>query len=73
MLTREEFEDWLEDHRSEALDRIEAMEMPLARWVALYSKALAIEVRDNTDSDEEDVVEEELDAMGIDDPGEMED
>jgi len=39
-MVREEFEEWLEEHGAEALDRIEAMTLSLARWVRLYNKAL---------------------------------
>lgn len=60
LLSREEFEDWLEDHREEALERIEVTRLPLARWVVLYAKSLTAEVREQVDEDE---VDEELDGV----------
>lgn len=64
-LNREEFEDWLEDHRDEALDRIEVVHLPLIRWIALYAKSLGIEARESPESEEEEP-DDEPDDLGLD-------
>lgn len=65
-LSREEFEDWLEDHRDEALDRIEAGYLPLTRWVTLYAKSLRIEADEEGESEEDTSDDEPDDDLDLD-------
>lgn len=53
-MSREEFEVWLEDHKDEALDRIEANNLRLARWIALFGASLKSLSTEEVDDDEEE-------------------
>ena len=57
MISREEFEEWVNDHKDEAIDRIEADEMPLKKWLELFGKSMKRLHR------EDDVDEDDLDDM----------
>jgi hypothetical protein len=39
-MDRDQFEAWLEEHGSEAIERIDDTRMPLSKWLTLYGKAL---------------------------------
>ncbi len=59
-MDRDTFEEWLEDHRDEALNRVEAERMPLTKWISLYAKGLKAEAEEeqgDTEDDTEDDVE----------------
>lgn len=43
-MTREDFEEWLEEHREEALGRIDVLHTSCASWIRLYSRALQAEL-----------------------------
>jgi hypothetical protein len=53
-MSREEFEVWLEDHKDEALDRIEADNLRPARWIALFGASLKSLASEDTDDTEEE-------------------
>jgi hypothetical protein len=52
-LSREEFESWLEDHKDEALDRIEPEQLRLGRWIALFLMSLKNLAADDGNDEEE--------------------
>lgn len=55
-MQREEFEQWLEDHAPEAIERIDPEQMPLKSWLKAFGlslKALAAE-----GEDEDEIVDE---------------
>lgn len=60
-MTLEEFENWLEDHKDEALARIEAEDLPLPRWCKHFGTALTIEARAYLDSGEEPIEDDDDD------------
>jgi hypothetical protein len=53
-MRREDFEDWLEDHRGEALDYIEDAPRTVEQWVRIYAKALKAEAAGAEQDEEED-------------------
>ena len=57
-MSREEFEQWVEDHKDEAIDRIEATELPLKEWVKLFGKSLTL-----LHNEEGNVAEDDLDDL----------
>lgn len=57
-MNREEFEQWLEDHSAEAIDRIEADIMSLPNWLKTFSRSLKNMV-DTYDDDDDDLNFEE--------------
>lgn len=63
-MTRDEFEDWLESNKDEALDNCAQFDVPLTRWILrLYAvlKEVAETVEEpDEDEDDDDVDEEEL-------------
>jgi len=69
-MTREDFEEWLEDHKDEALGRIEREEMSLAQWIKLFGKSLRI--LENEEEEEEDEEDEEENYAVEDDLGSFE-
>ena len=54
MMDRDSFEEWLEDHRDEAMAHIEGERYPLAKWLSLYAKALKSEYDEESNGDEEE-------------------
>jgi hypothetical protein len=56
---REEFEEWLEDHGDEALNRIEGERYSLRRWIALFNQVLIIEQNEADEPEPEDEDEDE--------------
>jgi hypothetical protein len=63
MLTREDFEAWLEDHKDEAFDRIEASAMTLPNWVRLFGQSLK-HLQDT--SDDQDDGDDEIGDFNFD-------
>lgn len=66
-MTREEFEEWLDEHGSTAMDNIEVDEAEPFQWLKLYSKSLSNllqeqeeEEDEDEDSDEGDTLEEDV-------------
>ena len=57
-LSREEFEVWLEDHKDEALDRIEMDQLRIGRWLALFLTSLKSLATEDTDEEEDDLFRE---------------
>lgn len=53
-MTREEFEHWLEDHKDEALDRIDGDLLPLPLWVKHFGRSLNVMVDTYSDADDDD-------------------
>jgi hypothetical protein len=56
-MTREEFEEWLDEHRDEALDNVQQSDTTPQKWLArLHAslKAMADEADEETEEVEED-------------------
>lgn len=67
-MTRDDFEEWLEDHKDEALALVEGESMSTKKWVTLFGKALQ-RMRDEEEStgdDEDDEGGDVLDFFGDD-------
>lgn len=65
-MTREEFEGWLDDHRDEALDRVDPQSLTLSQWRVMYGKALkciAEEESEGDDEEPEDLYEDDADPL----------
>lgn len=54
MINRDEFEDWLETHKDEAVSRIEAETLPLKRWITLLCQGLLVEMHEDGEVDDDD-------------------
>jgi hypothetical protein len=54
MLSREEFELWLEEHQQDVLERIDVERAPLASWAKLFGRSLAVEAQESLDDDDGD-------------------
>jgi hypothetical protein len=58
-MTRDDFEEWLDDHTYEALAHIEGDRMPVKKWITLFGKALHHlnegEPEEDTDDDDGEV------------------
>lgn len=52
-MTRDDFEEWLNDHTPEALHLIRGDEMALPAWIRMYARALAFEAKAEDDEDED--------------------
>lgn len=61
-MSRDEFEEWLEDHRDEALARVEGERFSLRKWIGLFNQGLIVESGASGDEDESD---EEEDLFGV--------
>lgn len=59
-MTREEFEDWLNLHGSEAVDNIEVDDATHAQWLKMYAVSLSnlLQEQQEEEEDEEDEDEE---------------
>lgn len=62
-VTREEFEEWLEEHSDEALNHVdEGHRLPLDRWIFVYAVGLKHMANEYTSNDlDEDADEGPLD------------
>ena len=58
-MRREAFEEWLEEHREEALSYIEDAPRSTDQWIKLYAKALKAELYE-ADEDDDDGEDESL-------------
>lgn len=63
-MTRDDFEQWVEDNKDEALDRIERDSMSLPQWVKLFGKALQLVQAEEEGEEDED----EDDYADVDEP-----
>ncbi len=54
MPDRDTFEEWLEEHKDEAIGRIEGDRFSLRRWIALLYKGLILESDEGEGKDDED-------------------
>lgn len=66
-MTRDEFEQWLEDNREEALADIDDDHKPLGDWLRMMFRSLKVMAQEPVDEDEEvpeitDDYEEEAEA-----------
>lgn len=52
-MTREEFEDWLEEHQPEALDRIDTDSLSLDSWVKVLTRIFKNMVEEESSDDDE--------------------
>jgi hypothetical protein len=57
-MTLEDFENWIETHGAEAIDRIEIDEAELSAWLKMYAKSLK-NLADEMSADAEDEDEDE--------------
>lgn len=68
-MTREEFEEWLGEHGSTAVDNIEVDEADPPMWLKMYAKSLSNLLQEQMDeedeSDDEDEGEEALDEEDV--------
>lgn len=46
-INRDEFEEWLELHKDEALGRIEGEYYTLGRWISLFHQGLIVELHED--------------------------
>lgn len=69
-LTRDEFEEWLQQHSDEVLDRMNQTPRSLGGWVASYLRTMAVVAAERSGGDE-DV--EDIDSAfgGGDDDGSL--
>lgn len=58
-MTREEFEDWLEERRDEALDNVQQSDTTAQKWLARLHAALKA-VADEEDAEESEPEEDDL-------------
>ena len=58
-MTREEFEEWLEERRDEALDNVQQSDTTAQKWLARLHAALKA-VADEEDAEESEPEEDEL-------------
>lgn len=61
-MTRDEFEEWIDDHRDEVIAELplRGTSKPLGAWLAVYYNALKQHtIAGNDDGDDEDVGDEE--------------
>jgi len=62
-MTRDEFEDWLEERESNALDEVQQSDAPAQRWLTRLFAALkrtADEEDEAREEEDEDLFEEEV-------------
>ena len=52
-MNRDEFEEWLEDNREEALADLDEDSKPLGDWLRLLFRSLRVMAQDPVDEDEE--------------------
>lgn len=52
-MTRDEFEEWLEDNREEALADIDDDNKPLGDWLRMMFRSLKVMAQEPVDEDEE--------------------
>jgi hypothetical protein len=65
LLTRDEFEDWLNERMGDALDEASNSDASVQRWLARLHASLKV-MADEEDGAEDDVAEEEDDADATD-------
>lgn len=53
-MTREDFEQWVEDHKDEAIERIEADRMTLKNWVYIFGKSLTAMLAEYGDTEDDE-------------------
>lgn len=58
-MTREEFEEWLGEHGSEAVDNIEVDHAEPVMWIKLYAKSLLALLQEQQEEADDDDDEEE--------------
>jgi hypothetical protein len=56
-MTRDDFEDWLEEHKDLALEHIEGDNRPVEAWVRLFGKALAFLLTEEEPEDDDEAYE----------------
>jgi len=65
-MTREEFEEWLEERKDEALDNVQQSETTAQKWIARLHAALKSmadeEDAEEAESDDDDLVDDSDDA-----------
>lgn len=54
-LTRDEFEDWLQTHSDEVLDRMNQTPRTLNSWVTSYARTMLVIAAERSDDDVEDI------------------
>jgi hypothetical protein len=70
-MTREEFEDWFDERRDEALDNVQQSDTTAQKWLARLHAALKA-IADEEDAEDSEPEDEDLlgDEEDIDDPEE---
>ena len=68
-MTREEFEEWLEERRDEALDNVQQSDTTAQKWLARLHAALKA-VADEEDAEESEPEEDDLFEDEDEDPEE---
>lgn len=63
-MTRDEFEDWLQSHSDEALDRMNQTPRSISSWVTSYTRTLLVIAAERGDGEADDE-----DAFGDSDDG----
>jgi hypothetical protein len=54
-LIRDEFEQWLDDHRDEVMDHLDQRPRSLGNWIMAFSKAMAATAEEHGHEDDEGI------------------
>jgi len=54
-IIRDEFEEWLDAHREEIMDRLDQRPRSLGAWIVAFAKATAITAEDHGHEDDEGI------------------